>query len=293
MKRFVWTLFLCLQVPWLLSQSIQPGFIVIHEKTVDGAQKPLKEVEYTYSAKCKLVSKVSKEWDEYETKTWINTEKIDYWYDSIAHHLAAVEEYRWLENDWEKNWRYTFIYTKEALVETLKLRWDDNQWIPVAKESYTYNSKGQKSESIYYLYEEKEWRKESRYKFEYNPTGQVAKELLMLWEENKWIEYSKTTYTYDAQGKLVEESYEWLNDKKWEPSEKVVYRYQGDQLTQTMRSNWDISIWVDNLKVAYQYNKDKNVASATDWVPLDEEWVTDKVQHFIYNPCTSPPSTGR
>lgn len=169
--------------------------------------------------------------------SYVKDEKDEYAYNDMNQKTSVIT-WQWSValDSWQWDTKVTFNYNDENLLEEKEeLTWDlaNFEWIPYSdKYSYAYNSSGQRTQEINYVWEsaDQEYRHDSKYEWGYTGEHVTLKILYSNYDEEsgEFIPSEKREYSFNSEGnKTLHLLHYWDNENEE---------------------------WVGNLKQTYQYN---------------------------------------
>ena len=195
-----------------------------------------------------------------------------------------------------------------------------SQWVILSREEFTYNARGNLTQSItsfhfYDSFKEKDefkydihgkmievlgydwnetsgtWDLSDKDEFVYDPNGYLIQKLENGWEESdeKWIPYRKEEYKYDDNGNMIEsvESFS-PGTQQWVTQYKHDYTYDanGNQL-QTSGFRWDegTSKWVPIDRLNYIYDDVEHITNSLyySWDESSSKFVDSWDEEYTYD----------
>lgn len=166
--------------------------------------------------------------------------------------------------------------------------WHPSNWVKNYKHEYTYDSYGNKTLDVYYLWDSttSTFVNREKYEYTYDSHGNQILRVDYLWDSttNTWNSGFRDKYecTYDSYGNRTLDIYfnwnsttnNWENSKKWENT----YDSYGNK-TFLVNYNWDSATnnWIISGTKHYYYSKTKSSAVQS---------VSDKKWSLYPNPTT-------
>ncbi|MBO4603426.1 MAG: hypothetical protein J5651_09735 [Salinivirgaceae bacterium] len=189
----------------------------------------------------------------------------------------------------------TLLFVCSSLFSSSKTIWVCDNSITYSgeknsvKKVYEYDSIGNKTQEVTYLWMNENWEvsqttiyeyengRETQHitygggktkcVYEYDGNGNIT-ELIYLWKNGEWNYYIKRFYEYDINKNVVQcIEYRWKND--WEEYQKTVYEYENGRETQ------HITYGGGRTKCVYEYDGNGNKTELTYL------WKDDKWDYFI------------
>jgi hypothetical protein len=165
----------------------------------------------------------------------------------------------WLWQDWDgtnwlNNWKQTYTYAGDKLIEALSQDWNNSNWANYEKFTYTYNG------------------------------NNVIETLYQTWGASNWVNDWKRTYEYDTNNNIVQElELDWVNSD-WENDWKYTYAYDGNNRIGWLWQNWDGSDWVNYLKSSNTFDANDNVIETIQQEWDGSDWINDEKDTYLYIP---------
>ena len=233
--------------------------------SADSVWLGLQKDTFAYSAAGKTL--YSAQYTSWENNDWVGSFKVEYKYDSMEH-LLLQQRYIWDNHQWMGQYSYEYVYdTVGRLISTANYNgWNVtlNSWIGTDKSITIYNTQGQISYSIYYL-----------------------------WSNNNWSPFQMYTYIYDSQNRIIEQLIQSYSDGVWQNFLKYEKEYLGNILTKDNNYTWLNNQWVFSSRNESTYDsgsltKLRRQLSGS-WTNENLNYFADK--HYFYS-CDAPASNG-
>ncbi len=220
----------------------------------------------------------------------------------------------WNNSQWELYSKQSITYDNNDSV-TLLL---DQNWDPVSgkflnqhRRKNVFNSNGNKIYVFddWYRNDSIGWKNSFKDAFSYNSSGQLTEFILYLWEFSQWKPSVKVIYTYNANQQMVyADSYGWdSSNKMWKTDYKRyrqfydsygnLVRSEGggynnyyiynvfNQLDSTYRKGFTNNQWQLISFGSYQYNSKSKLSKSfeTNWDAITNKPISELIQYYKYN----------
>ena len=197
--------------------------------------------------------------------------RVTYEYDENDYYLnTEMYEVYW-DGVWQEYEMISYEYDFDGnVLEMLATDFDGEEWMDVAKMSYTYED-GMISEVITQYYEEGEWVNVE--KAVYNFNGFSSTILYWNWNGTTWSSNELHTYTVDMSGS-IELLKQYMQGGAWQNDEKDTYAVSlsTGYFSEILVEMWLDNAWVNSSKTSYDYEGDVFVAKHyADWTGSDWE----------------------
>jgi hypothetical protein len=116
----------------------------------------------------------------------------------------------------------TFDYTPQQTTSTTYEK-KDSLYLPTEK-TITTTNKDKKTE-IQYIYQHNDWIPVAKQTFYYNSSNNITKNLYQFWESNFWLSDYKHSYWYNDNETLSSDAISILQYKEWEITDQIYYNY--------------------------------------------------------------------
>ncbi len=148
----------------------------------------------------------------------------------LKHSAEVLLTYNWdsFSDTYELYTRESFKYDEGKVVEIIREIPDNNDFIFIEKETFTYHLSGELSEKVYYYFDfsSETWQKSRRQSFEYDTYGNMTLETHSDWDNSKsdWDDYYKfrQDFEYNEDGNPSKiTAYFWslfIPGNQWHPS---------------------------------------------------------------------------
>ena len=128
-------------------------------------------------------------------------------------------EQRWQDykdGDWADKWKTTIEYNDaDNSLESLRLIWEDGQWINPRKWIRRFDNSGKEMSADASRGLDNEWEPTWKLTWTRNPKNQTAERLTKSWENGKWVDYHLDLYKYDEAGEEVEQIRQNRENGQW------------------------------------------------------------------------------
>ena len=181
--------------------------------------------------------------------------RVTYEYDEYDYYLLT-EMY---EVYWEGVWQeyeviyYEYDFTGNVL-EMLLQDFDGQEWVDVARASYSYQN-DMISEVVIQYWEEGNWVNVE--KAVYNFNGDTSTILYWDWNGNNWTSRELYTYTYGMG--TMELLIQYMQGGAWQNDEKDTYtiynNFTSAYWSEILVETWSNNAWVNDSKFTYDYDE--------------------------------------
>ena len=182
---------------------------------------------------------------------WVGSSKNEYAYDSIGNALLQQGFY-WDNGQWVGQYRYEYAY--DSLGHTISVATYDGwnastqNWIGNDKTITVYNTSGQVSYSINYIWRGGDWTPYQKYLYSYDNQNRVTEQLIQLYSNDTWSSFLKYEKAYNGNTLIKDNSYSW-NNNRWLINSRIEYMY--DATSQTKLRREIIGSWNNGEVVSY------------------------------------------
>lgn len=179
--------------------------------------------------------------------------RVKFEYDEDEYYLTTeVYEVFW-DGVWQEYETIAYEYDFNGnVLEMLLSDFDGEQWIDMARASYTYEG-GILSEVVIQYFEDGEWVNEE--KAVYNFYGDTSTILYWDWNGNNWTSRDLHTYTYGMG--TMEVLMQYMQGGAWQNEEKDSYTIYSNNFTaywsEILVEQWSNGAWVNDSKTTYNY----------------------------------------
>ena len=181
--------------------------------------------------------------------------RVTYEYDEYDYYLITeLYEVIW-DGDWQAYEMITYEYDFSGnVLELLVQDFDGEEWIDMAKASYSYEG-GLLSEVIVQYWEDGEWVNVEKQVYNFN--GATSTILYWNWNGNNWSSSELYTYTYGME--TVELLKQYMQGGAWQNEEKDTYKIYNNFSTaywsEILVEKWSNNAWVNDSKTTYDYDE--------------------------------------
>lgn len=157
-----------------------------------------------------------------------------------------------LINDTKTELQYSDDVFNPVLVEELFQRWDNNNWVNVRKQTYTYdpdlcilvrdwNGNSFENHYLYTIYDEGEsqtillqywlggaWQNQEKVEIKYNDNHEIVQSITFQWVSEAWSNDLKVEYFYDGLYKLSEVTKTLWDNGQWNANKVKTIKYEYD-----------------------------------------------------------------
>lgn len=189
-----------------------------------------------------------------QTANWQDTYgdryRVTYEYDEYDYYLIT-ELY---EVYWDGAWQpfemmsYDYDFSGNVL-EMLVQDFDGEEWLDMAKASYSYEN-DLVSECIIQYYEDGNWLNVEKAVYNYN--GDVSTILYWDWNGTNWS--SSELYTYTQGNGTIELLIQYMQGGAWQNDDRIVYTLTFDEYVEAiLEQDWMGTTWINERLTNYNY----------------------------------------
>lgn len=189
-----------------------------------------------------------------QTACWQDTYgdkyRITYEYDENEYYLnSEIYEVFW-DEAWQEYEILSYQYDFDGnILEMLVSDFDGEEWIDVAKATYSYEN-GLISEIIIQLLEDGEWMNEEKAVYNFNGDNWT----ILYWEWNGTTWSSNELYTYNKSEGSIELLIQYMQGGAWQNDEMQFFTLDFDEhVTSIVVQDWQNNAWVNTDRVSYDY----------------------------------------
>jgi hypothetical protein len=149
-----------------------------------------------------------------------------YQYD-VADKLTEVQTLQWttISPGWTPMNRISYTYTGSNVATELRQQWLGASWVDDSRTTYTYNTAGEKTNTLGENSNGGNWVNSFRVAYTYTG-GRLTTAVDDFWNLSAWEPGQKQTYTYDTKGNMLTETTEMWQNNAWQPQRQNTWQYK-------------------------------------------------------------------
>jgi len=254
--------------------------------------------------------------------TWYPTTLTTYQYDFNLMPTEILKQR--MESDWVNDELTTIQYNGDDFMpmieEELFQRWENNTWVNVSKNTYTYepevtilvrdwNGNNFENHYLYTIVAEFNntsimlqywnggaWQNQEKLNITYNDNQEIISSVTQTWDNPNWVDHEKAEYSYDGPYKLSKVTKTLASNGQWNPEKvkTITYEYDGmgskHAIVESNYGGWE----EQNTDIEMFYNEGESIlyenvheveANYTDVTQVDEQPSSNQVS-VAPNPAT-------
>jgi len=176
--------------------------------------------------------------------------------------------------------------SKGNLIEDIYYEWYDMQWERIAKSEYTYDEKGAKTLNTDFNWDVDQWVNSMKYEYTNDSDGNRTASLTYMWNGSNWENTeAKEEFSYDDKGNLSEYILAYWMGDQYMNFEKIESSYddRGNQ-DLSIEYDWDGAQWLKSNKSDFVYNDNDDLSSIVTSEWDGDGWITSEMfQNFFNN----------
>ena len=171
---------------------------------------------------------------------------------------------------------------------------DTQKYSEVFKEEYTYNSKGELTETRGYYWMSIVWIPLTRSQYFYDANGYLIESISSSWNDatKSFVNNSREVHNYTNNKIIGDVSYTWDNGG-WKQKDKTDFVYAGNNISTFHSYKWNGAQWIDDDRgvVTYVANKiseiitedfENNIWALSDKTIYKRNASTSKIEEILY-----------
>ena len=250
-------------------------------QTATGKWKGSTYYHYEYNESGQQVISLFKSWDE-ELEDWKEQNKWEY---EFVDDKPSSTSY-WIKqgDQWVGSQKMVWEYSGERVInEEQYVSWSNGEWIGGEKVEKTYNSLGQITLQLEYIWSAG-WTENMKVEQSFEGSNQIER-VVYVKSEDQWVGSSRTTSTFDGSAKLSQTSWTWnTSTGLWDEKSLTTYTYAfpnkiGTQVSMVHNG----SEWINVEKTINEYNSNKYITQTTISKWIGEEWIDSIQTRNTYN----------
>jgi len=186
-------------------------------------------------------------------------------WDATSQQWTVYREDVYLFNSFGQEVEYSFSGTKDGVYRQY------------SRSEASFNSRGEITESIRYLYndDQSEWELYGKNEYSLDQNGRTTERITYNYRDGDWVESYKDNYAYDSEGNRTERLYYVWRDNDWLGSRKTMYSYEQGVLIETVLYDWDDDLFQWTLDNKYNNTLDDrtNIIENHEFHYEDGEWL--------------------
>jgi hypothetical protein len=259
-------------------------------------------IEFTYDINGNMTQYIYYCLDS-ETNKWIIEEKEEYSYDSNSNILDYIkyaydeiadqmvkqykqsfirnndgniieeQNYNWDNNvkGWTQTDKWVYVISDNGQVtQNLSYYWEqDNGWILMEKIEFSYDSYGNRTQSISYWGETLE--QTGKYEYSYDDNGNLIQFINYSWnlDNNEWIVFDNQEFIYDVNGNITKDvDYDWVDSLNnwvlsWQEEFEFNYSYSIEDLLvpEGYHDMNYLGVPMKNMVIQYRFSSWNDIAN--------------------------------
>ena len=250
-------------------------------QTSSGKWKGSTYYHYEYNESGQQVLSLFKSWSD-ELEDW--TEQNKWEYEFVDDKPSSTSYWIKQGDQWVGSQKTVWEYSGERVInEEQYVSWVDGEWIGGEKVEKTYNSLGQITLQLEYIWSSG-WVENLKIEQSFDGSNQVERAVYTKYED-QWVGSSRTTSTFDGSAKLSQTTWTWNGGEGvWEELSQMTYTYAfpnkiGTQVSRTHNG----SEWINVEKTINEYNSNKYITQTTISKWIGEEWIDSIQTRNTYN----------
>ena len=196
-------------------------------------------------------------------------------YKIIEHYDSDTQQYSEVLKE-----EYTYN-SKGELTETKDSYWMAIAWIPFSRNQYFYNSNGYLTESIYSSYNDitKAYTNSSREVLNYT-NNKIIGDIIYTWENGAWKNVEKTDFVYAGNNISTFHSYKW-DGAQWIDDDRGTVSYVANKISEIITEVFENNIWALSDKTIYIRNASTGkIQDIIYQIREGAAWVNDEKTSF-------------
>jgi hypothetical protein len=240
--------------------------------------------EYSFDSKNNLINYIEYAYDE-TTNQMVKYHKQSFIRDADGN-IIEEQNYNWDNNvsDWTQTYKWVYVISdKGQVTQNLSFYWEqDSGWILMEKIEFSYDSYGNRTQSISYFGATLE--QTGKYEYSYDDDGNLIQFINYQWNENnnEWIVIDNQEFIYDAKGNITKDvDYDWIDSLSnwvsgWQEEFDFNYSYSIEDLMvpEGYHEMNYLSVPMKNMVVQYRFSS---------WDDIVSQWVVEEKMYFYYS----------
>jgi hypothetical protein len=192
--------------------------------------------------------------------------------------------------------RRIFSYSNGLCKSELWQARDGNQWEIFGRITNSYDSKNNKTETIFQGWEGNQWENAMRYLYKYDEHSNMTEKRFQFWE-GYWFTEEMITYAYDSQNRIIEKVFysDWGDELDLE--DKIIYEYDSQNNIIKERHLYEIDEdeWEEFVNIIFTYDAQNKLTEAVYQVIEDDvfDFIILSVTYDEQNNTTTHQYTAR
>ena len=211
--------------------------------------------------------------------------KACFTYDNYGNNMSEISYYRagttWLE---DRKYEYAYDANKRKIMEIFYY-WHSGylEWTRLYKEEYTYDNRGNQTALISYYWDGYSWKNDSKEESTYDKNGYLLFTYFFEWE-NAWKMVGIIENSYDIDDNLTKSIESKWNNTVWVNVYKEEYTYDANKNQISLISyHWTDTIWTENKKDSSEYDVKGNLLTNIRFDWNDTNWAANEKDEYVYD----------
>lgn len=247
---------------------------------IDGEFIAVDSLEYNYDINENLLSVFGLRWDGI---SWNPYQNDAFDYDSSGNRIYSLSQL-YIDGSFMNETQTNRIFdTNNNLTSSIREIWENGVWISDQRFEYNYNEDNQLTDYIRYRFDN-DWIPVFKYSYEYNSDGFETIELTESWTGTDWaIDKNQDTY-YDDNNNILEIDRRDWDGTNWIPFLRFVNEYDDNNVFRKQTLNRaPEGEYINWLQYCVSYNEDGTVSDQTFLEWIDDEWVNEYFDTYNYD----------